>query len=92
MPPTVTSDHLDLNLQGRNLTLGVHHQLQQVKKDTAGNTVFNQQQSVQYSTNLIVPEGTSASDISTEYTNGNLTITVSKHDNPAQSVPVKKSH
>jgi HSP20 family molecular chaperone IbpA len=91
MPPTVTSDHLDLSLQGRNLTLGVHHQLQQIKKDSAGNTVFNQQQSVQYSTNLLVPEGTSASDISTSYNNGNLTITVSKHDNPSQSVPVKKN-
>jgi HSP20 family molecular chaperone IbpA len=88
MPPSVTGDHIDLSLRGRTLNLAVNHQRKVQKKDKDGNVVFNEEQSVSYSTPLLVPEGTVASDISTEYKDGNLTITVSKHANPTQKVPV----
>lgn len=89
MPPSVGRDHIDLSLDGQNLHFTVHHQRNVVKKDAKGNVVYNQDQSVQYSTNLQVPQDTTAADISTTYEQGQLVITVTKHANPAQQVPVK---
>jgi HSP20 family molecular chaperone IbpA len=91
MPSTMTPDHIELTLRGRSLNLAVNNQRKVTKKDRDGNVVFNEEQAVSYSTPLLVPEGTQASDISTEYNNGTLTITVSKHANPTQSVPVTQS-
>jgi HSP20 family protein len=88
MPPSMTADHIDLSLRGRSLNLAVNSQRKVTKKDKDGNVVFNEEQAVSYSTPLLVPEGTNASDISTEFNNGTLTITVSKHANPTQNVPV----
>jgi len=88
MPPSVTADHIDLHFVRDGLRLGVHHQRQLVKKDDKGNVVFNEEQSVQYSTMLKVPDGTTAQDVSTSYDNGTLVVKVSKHPNPTQSVPV----
>lgn len=89
MPPSVTADHIDLQLQRDGLRLGVHHKRQLVKKDDKGNVVFNEESSVQYSTNLRVPEGTTPQDVSTTYENGSLVVKVAKHADSKQQVPVK---
>jgi len=88
MPPTVTADHIELNFVRDGVRVGVHHQRQLVKKDDKGNVVFNEEQSVQYSTVLRVPEGTTPQDISTSYSEGTLVVKVTKHANPAQAVPI----
>lgn len=88
MPASVPAECIDLDFQGNNLRLSVHHTRQLSKQDQHGKTVFDESQSVQFSNLLRVPEGTKAEDISTAYNGGNLVITVSKHPNPTQAVPV----
>jgi len=91
MPPSLTGDHIDLSLRGRSLNLAVNHQRRVEKKDKDGNVVFNEEQAVSYSTPLLVPDGTTAKDISTEFRDGNLVVTVSKPPNPTQTVPVTQA-
>jgi len=78
LPPTVTKDHIGLELNGQHLTLSIGYEYTLSSKDRT------ESQSLSYSTTLGVPRGTTAADISTGLNNGVLTITLAKH----QSVPV----
>lgn len=88
MPATVPLECIELNLRGNRLELGIHHTRQLTKQDQKGATVFDEQQSVNYSTSLRVPQGTSVGDISTSFNGGYLVITVSKNSSASQDVGV----
>jgi len=78
LPPTVSKDHIKLDLNGRALSLSIMYQY------TVQTEYREEAQSLSYSTTLTVPQGTKPADISTSYENGIMTISLSKH----QSVPV----
>jgi HSP20 family molecular chaperone IbpA len=83
-PEDVAPENIELTLRGRQLLLSLKHGKQVTKKDKDGSVVFSETQSVNYSTPLLLPEGTRAGDISTALNRGVVTITVDhKHKQAA---------
>jgi HSP20 family protein len=81
LPASIQKDNIDLKLHGNYLTIAVSHQKNVEKKDSHGNVVFSESQSVHYSTPVTVPQGTKSDDISTKLDNGVLTIKIAKREN-----------
>jgi HSP20 family molecular chaperone IbpA len=75
LPPTVTADHIDLQMAGRSLTLSINYERHSMS-DTS-----EESQQMTYSTGLTVPEGTMPEDVHTAFENGCLTVELAKHAN-----------
>jgi len=88
LPKSTHADNINLKLTGRTLNVAVSHNKNVTKKDDEGNVIFSENQSVNFSTPLSVPKGTSPDEIATKLDNGVLTITVSKNAGTAQTVKV----
>jgi len=88
LPEAVNADNISMTLQGRTLNLNVAHKKNVTKKDEQGNVVFNESQSVCFSTPLTVPARTSVDAIETKLEKGVLSIIIAKAPGSSQSVKV----
>jgi HSP20 family molecular chaperone IbpA len=86
LPPTVTKDHITLQLHGRHLDLSVNYDRHTKSKHS------EESHSVTYSTTFTVPQGTQPNDIHTTYENGLLVVTLDKpqqqQQQAKQAIPV----
>jgi len=85
--PFVTRDHIEINLLGRMLNIGVRYSYD-VKRQN-----YSSSEQATYWTSVAVPEGTTANDVHTTFNEGKLTIKLDKHGQQSggspSAVPVK---
>ncbi len=76
--PGADQNNISVNLEGQQLTVSGEQSLDQQKKDSNGNVIFQERHSGKFQRSISLPESVKNNSLLTHVDNGVLTITVKK--------------